>query len=55
VDDAGWGDHDEMVPLGQGRAGWAYIPDPLVKPDLTAVDCNAPQLQLSVYTSPLGG
>jgi hypothetical protein len=55
VDDAGWGDHDELVPLGQGRAGWAYIPDPLVKSDLTAVDCNAPQLQLSVYTSPLGG
>jgi hypothetical protein len=55
ADDVGWGDYDEMVPLGQGRAGWAYIPDPLLGPDLQGPSCNAPQLQLSVYTSPLGG
>ena len=55
VDDAGWGDYDELVPLGQGRAGWAYIPNPLLGPDLQGPSCNAPQLQLSVYTSPLGG
>jgi hypothetical protein len=55
VEDAGWGDYDEMVPLGQGRAGWTYIPNSLLGPDLNGPSCNAPELQLSVYTSPLGG
>ena len=51
VDGAGWGELDEMVPLGQGRAGWAYIANPALADDATAPDCNQDALQLSVYTS----
>lgn len=25
----GWGGQDEMIPLGPGRVGWAYVPDPV--------------------------
>jgi len=54
LDGAGWGELDEMVPLGQGRAGWAYIQDPALTADFEYPDCNQPTLQLSVYTSPAG-
>lgn len=58
VDGAGWGELDEMVPLGQGRAGWAYIADPALvvggdeRPQFPS--CNQPGLQLSVYTPQRG-
>ena len=54
VDGAGWGELDEMVPLGQGRAGWAYIADPALNESAEFPECNQPSLQLSVYTSPAG-
>jgi hypothetical protein len=28
LDGVGWGEQDEMVPLGDGRVAWAYIPAP---------------------------
>ncbi|MEM6993713.1 MAG: hypothetical protein AAF721_24580 [Myxococcota bacterium] len=54
VEGAGWGELDEMVPLGLGRAGWAYIADPALTADAQSPACNQPEIQLSVYTSPLG-
>lgn len=52
VDGAGWGELDEMAPLGQGRAGWSYIANPALNADGEAPACNQDSLQLSVYTSP---
>lgn len=52
VDGAGWGELDEMAPLGQGRAGWSYIANPALTADGAAPSCNQDSLQLSVYTSP---
>lgn len=43
-----------MVQLDQGRAGWAYIPDPVPTGDAVVPACNQPSLQLSVDTSPNG-
>lgn len=54
LDSAGWGELDEMVPLGQGRVAWGYIPDPALTPTAEHPSCNQPSLQLSVYTSPQG-
>jgi hypothetical protein len=54
VPGAGWGDQDEMISLGRGRAGWAYIADPEITDNCEYPSCNQPALQLSVYTSPLG-
>jgi hypothetical protein len=54
VEGAGWGELDEMVPLGQGRAGWAYIANPALTADAQYPECNQPGILLSVYTSPLG-
>lgn len=54
LEGVGWGEVDEMVSLGQGRAGWAYIPDPVLTGDAEVPACNQPSLQLSVYTSPNG-
>ncbi len=51
VEGAGWGDFDEMVPLGDGRVGWAYIADPALQSDGSYPDCNQPELQLTVYTA----
>lgn len=50
--DTGWGEQDEMVSLGKGRAGWAYIPSPQLKSANELPNCNASSLQLSSYTSP---
>ena len=54
VEGAGWGELDELVPLGQGRAGWSYITDPALTSQALHPECNQPGLQLSVYTSALG-
>jgi hypothetical protein len=48
---AGWGELDEMVPLGKGRVGWAYIANPALVGG-SHPSCNQPALQLSVYVSP---
>jgi hypothetical protein len=42
----GWGEQDQMVSLGQGRAAWAYIPNPA----LPAPPCNSDTLQFTVYS-----
>jgi hypothetical protein len=41
----GWGGQDQMISLGQGRVGWAYIPDPA----LPAPSCNSDTLQFHAY------
>lgn len=51
LEGAGWGELDELVPLGQGRLGWAYIPAPALKTGAVPPACNQPKLQLGVYTS----
>ena len=47
----GWGEQDQLIALGGGSVGWAYIPDPAINAAGEVPDCNAPALQLSVYTS----
>ena len=54
LEGAGWGEQDELVPLGQGRAGWAYIADPALDANGAHPSCTQSSLQLSVYTSPGG-
>jgi hypothetical protein len=50
VEGAGWGELDEMAPLGEGRAGWAYIDNPALDPSTGMFPhCNQPSLELSVY------
>jgi len=51
VEGAGWGELDEMAPLGKGRAGWAYIDNPALNEMGMAPSCNQTSLELSVYTS----
>ncbi len=51
VEGAGWGELDEMAPLGDGRAGWAYIDDPALDSEGQGKSCNQSSLELSVYTS----
>jgi hypothetical protein len=46
LENTGWGEQDQMVNLGHGRAAWAYIPDPAL-PDPTS--CNSDSLQFTVY------
>lgn len=51
LDGTGWGEQDQMVSLGRGRVAWAYIPNPKYTELNKAPECNADQLQLSVYKS----
>jgi len=53
LDGAGWGEQDQMIPLGDGRVAWAYIKNPALKADGTYPSCNSDSLQLSVYVSRL--
>jgi hypothetical protein len=46
---AGWGEQDQLVPLGQGRVAWAYIANPALSSSGAYPSCNAGGLQLSVY------
>lgn len=48
IANAGWGEQDQMVPLGAGRVGWAYVPSP-AKTGKTNPACLSPSLELSVY------
>lgn len=45
----GWGEQDQMVPLGPGRVGWVYTPNP-VRTSAGSPACAAKQLVLGVYT-----
>lgn len=45
---AGWGEQDQMVPLGDGRVGRAYVPSP-ARTGSTNPACLSSSLQLSVY------
>jgi hypothetical protein len=51
VEGAGWGEMDEMAPLGEGRVGWAYIDNPALNAEGQFPSCNQDSLELSVYTS----
>ena len=51
LEGVGWGEQDEMVSLGPGRVGWAYIPNPTLRADNTIPPCNSRALQLSAYVS----
>lgn len=48
--DNGWGEQDQLVPLGDGRVGWAYIPAPQIVGDAPPA-CLSKSLQLSLYES----
>lgn len=48
---SGWGEQDQMVPLGEGRVGWTYIPRPALDSDGNPPDCNQPSLQMTVYSA----
>jgi hypothetical protein len=54
LDGAGWGEQDQMVPLGEGRVGWVYIPNP-ERVDGVNPPCSSTSLALSVYTQKFGG
>lgn len=45
---AGWGEQDQLVPLGPGRVGWAYLPSP-ARANNKSPACLSSSLQLSVY------
>lgn len=45
----GWGEQDTMVPLGNGMAGWAYIPDPRYRLPLPSP--NSATLRWMTYRS----
>ena len=49
LDGVGWGEQDQMVALGDGRVGWAHIPNPTLE-NLVVPSCNSPTLQLSTYS-----
>ncbi len=51
LDGTGWGELDEMAPLGEGRAGWAYIDSPALNAKGQGPECNQSSLKLSVYRS----
>ena len=55
LDNAGWGDLDEWVELGDGRVGWSYIEDPALTAWDSAPNCgDQSRRALHVYASPLG-
>jgi hypothetical protein len=49
LDGVGWGEQDEMISLGNGRVGWAYIPNPELANINAPPSCNSDSLQLTVY------
>jgi len=52
MSDVGWGEVNEMVPLGTGRVAWSYAPDAVLAPETAEVpDCNQDSLVHYVYTS----
>ena len=53
LENTGWGGMDEMVNLGQGRAAWAYIPNPTLNADGNFTDPYQSDWEFMVYESPL--
>jgi len=52
LEDAGWGEMNEMVPLGEGRVAWSYVPEDRRDPTSDeAPPCNQDSLVHYVYTS----
>lgn len=49
LDGVGWGEQDQMVPLGNGRVGWGYIAKP-ARVGTALPPWAAKQLSLTVYT-----
>ncbi|MEO1083756.1 MAG: hypothetical protein AAFY88_05895 [Acidobacteriota bacterium] len=52
VPGAGWGGLDAITGLGEGRAAWAYVPDPVLQSDGTFADPEQASWRLMVYESP---
>ncbi len=48
----GWGGMDEMVSLGNGKVGWAYIKDPEIRSDGSYTDPYQNDWEFMVYESP---
>ena len=53
LEGTGWGGQDDMVSLGEGRAAWAYIPNPEIHADGSFADPYQSNWELMVYESPL--
>lgn len=53
LEDTGWGSMDEMVFLGDGKVGWAYIPNPEIAEDGSYTDPYQNDWEFMVYESPL--
>ena len=51
MDGTGWGGMDEMVSLGNGKVGWAYIPNPELHSDGTYTDPYQNDWEFMVYQS----
>jgi hypothetical protein len=54
VTEAGFGEVNEIVPLGKGRVAWTYVPTPLDRRDPVTFDnpdCEQDSLAHHVYTS----
>ena len=51
--ESGWGSMDEMVYLGDGRAAWAYIPNPTLDASGNYSDPYQNDWEFMVYESPL--
>ncbi len=49
LDSIGWGEQDQMVPLGGGRVAWAYVPDPKLRTKGVIPVCASPVITLHVY------
>ncbi|MBF0442451.1 MAG: hypothetical protein HQK54_11145, partial [Oligoflexales bacterium] len=47
---AGWGEQDQIMPMGKGRAVWAYIKNPAYEGKNVQPPCRSAELQLSVYS-----
>ena len=53
VESTGWGGMDEMVSLGNGKVGWAYIQAPEIHADGSFTDPYQSDWEFMVYESPL--
>jgi hypothetical protein len=51
LDSLGWGEQDQLVSLGDGYVGWAYIPDPRLRSKDTLPPCTSNTFTLAVYKS----
>ena len=49
LEGTGWGEQDQMIPLGGGKVAWAYIVDPALNEIGEYPHCNQDARQLSVY------